>query len=82
MGDNENDYDRIAIKIGEAFAMFVGNAHEPAIGGNTDSITITKDGFIATAIRLQRLQDWVDGLANAHRLYVTPSKSSPHVYDS
>lgn len=81
MGDNENDYDRIAVKIGEAFAVLVGNAHEPAIGNDTDSITMTKDGFIATVIRLQRLQDWVDGLAQAHRLYATPAKSSPRVYE-
>lgn len=43
MGDNENDYDRIAVKIGEAFAVLVGNAHEPAIGNDTDSITMTED---------------------------------------
>ncbi len=33
----------------------------------SDSITMTKDGFITGIIRLQRLRNWVEGLAEAHR---------------
>lgn len=62
--DNENDYDRIAKGIAEALAAFTGNAHEPHKGN--DSITITKDGFIAGVIRLQRLRDWVESLSAVH----------------
>jgi hypothetical protein len=67
MNDDEmNDYDRIAQKIGEALAILVGNAHEPR-NTNIDSITMTKDGFIIGIIRLQRLRDHIEGLAEAHR---------------
>lgn len=60
-----SDYDTIAYKIDEAIAAFTGNAHEPC--HNSDSITMTKDGFIAGVIRFQRLRDWVEGLAETHR---------------
>lgn len=63
----ENDYDRIAAEIDRALAAFTGNAHEP-IPSRSDSITMTKDGFIAGVIRFQRLRDWVEGLAETHRL--------------
>jgi len=59
-----NDYDSIARRIDDALSAFTGNAHEPQRG---DSITMTKDGFIAGVIRFQRLRDWVEGLAAAHR---------------
>jgi len=71
MGDDENDYDAIARCIDEALAAFTGNAHEPH-EKNSDSITMTKDGFITGVIRLQRLRDSVEGLAAAHR--IVPSK--------
>lgn len=67
MGDEyENDYDGIAKSIDEALAAFTGNAHEPR-DSVSDSITMTKDGFITGVIRLQRLRDWVEGLAAAYR---------------
>ena len=65
--ETENDYDRIAGAIDEALAAFTGNAHEPCMDGG-DSLTITKDGFITGVIRLQRLRNWVEGLAESHRL--------------
>lgn len=62
-----NDYDTIASEIGKAMAAFTGNAHEPSPSNNSDSVTMTKDGFITGVIRLQRLRDWVEGLAKSHR---------------
>ena len=56
MGDeNENDYDTIARMIDEALAAFTGNAHEPS-DSKSDSIMMTKDGFITGVVRLQRLR--------------------------
>ena len=66
-GERINDYDRIAKAIVKALAALIGNAHEPPAGDNSNSITMTKDGFITGVIRLQRLRGWVDGLAEAHR---------------
>lgn len=68
MGDaNLNDYDGIAEDIADALAAFLGSAHEPPPDFESDRLTITKDGFLAGVIRLQRLFDRVDGLAEAHR---------------
>lgn len=66
-GEYENDYDRIAKAIDDALAVFLGNAHEPPKGNESDSITMTKDGFITGVIRFQRLRDWAEGLAASHR---------------
>lgn len=66
MGDEENDYDAIARGIAWALGAFLGSAHEPP-NNTSDSITMTKTGFITGVIRLQRLQDYVEGLATAHR---------------
>jgi len=66
MRERDNDYDRIARVMGEVLAAFTGNAHEPPKDNNSDSITMTKDGFITGIIRLQRLRDWVEGLARTH----------------
>ena len=63
----ENDLDRVADQMGEILAVFVGNSHEPNSSFG-DSITITKDGWMAGVIRLQRLRDYVEGLAHAHRI--------------
>jgi hypothetical protein len=63
---HENDYDRLAAGIGEAIAIFTGNSHAAALH-NSDSITMTKDGFIRGVIELQRLRDWAEGLADVHR---------------
>ena len=72
MNNRQNDYDRIAAKIDEALAAFTGNAHEPitaALARNeSDSISMTKNGFITGVIRLQRLRDWCEGLAESHRI--------------
>ena len=64
--ENKNDYDRIAEDINRALAVFIGSSHEP-FSGSGDSISITKDGFITGVIRLQWLQNWVEGLAESHR---------------
>ena len=61
----ENDFDRIAAEMDKVMQVFAGNAHEPNDG--SDSITITKDGFISGVIRLQRLRNWVAGFAETHR---------------
>ncbi len=63
----KNDYDRIALAIDKALTAFTGNAHEPPKNGISDSITMTKNGFITSIIRFQRLRDWVESLAEAHR---------------
>jgi len=67
MDDELNDYDRIAIRIDEALAEFTGNAHAPDQSNGSDSITMTKNGFISGIVKLQRLRDHVEGLAIAHR---------------
>ena len=70
VGDLEvalSDYDEIVRQIDEALAAFTGNAHEPSRDSNSDSITMTKDGFITGVIRFQRLRDWVEGVAETHR---------------
>ena len=64
--EGKNDFDRIAEKIDEAMAAFIGNAHE-GMKHTGDSITMTKDGFIKGVIRLQRLRDWCEGLAETSR---------------
>jgi hypothetical protein len=64
----KNDYDTIADSLGDVLAELVGNAHEPR-HFKGDSMTITKDGFLTAAIRIQRLRDWVEGLAASHRHY-------------
>lgn len=65
----ENDLDSIAKAIDHALAAFTGNAHEPARDSSSNSITMTKDGFITGVIRFQRLRDWVEGLAATHRAH-------------
>lgn len=64
--DGKNDYDRIAEGMGSVLAELMGNAHEPRDAGS-DSLTITKDGLLCAVIRLQRLRDCVEGLAESHR---------------
>ena len=65
MNEDENDYDRIESLIQESLQTIIGNSHEPY--GNSDSITITKNGFISGVIKLQRLSDWVKGLSKTHK---------------
>jgi hypothetical protein len=62
--DDTNDYDEIADTIDEILAIFIGNTHERFVG---DSITMTKDAFIKGVVRLQRLRDYIEGLAETHR---------------
>lgn len=64
----ENDYDRIANEMTKILAGMIGESHEPR-NSTSDSITIRKDGFISTVIRIQRLQDYVSGLAKSRRAY-------------
>lgn len=61
----KNDFDRMAEKMDEVMQTLAGEAHE--FTDNGDSITITKDGFIRSVIRLQRLRNWCQGHADARR---------------
>ena len=64
--DGLTDYDRIAERMGDVLAELMGNAHEPR-SDSGDSVMITKDGLLCAVIRLQRLRDWVEGLAESYR---------------
>ena len=65
MGEGEkNDYDSIAHEIGEIESIMVGGTHEGLIG---DSATITLEAWFRTVTRLKRLEQYVNGLAEAHR---------------
>ena len=63
----KNDFDRIAEKIDEIMEALAGNAHEHI--DESDSVTITKDGFIKSVVRIQRLRNWVQGHADTRRKY-------------
>ena len=76
MDDEMNDFDRIAEKIDEALSEFTGNAHECLMGD--DSLSMTRDGFIVGVIRLQRLRDWVEGLAESSRDYQDTNKAKKY----
>lgn len=69
-----NDMDRIAGKITEAVNVLTGSSHEPH--GDSDSITVTKDGWIAAVIQLQRLRDWTSGLGETHRTMTASQRFS------
>jgi len=58
------DLERISEDLGKILKTLLGQAHSPLQTGreNSDSLTITKDGILDVAIKLQRLQDYVDGL--------------------
>jgi hypothetical protein len=62
----KNDFDRMAQAMREALAEFIGNMHEPQ--GDSNSITITKDGALAGIIKLQRAIDWCQGHADSRRV--------------
>ena len=59
-----NDYDRVANQAEKALAGLVGNTHGPLL--DTDSVTITKDGWINAVVKMQRTIDYCRGLAQAH----------------
>lgn len=65
MNQERNDYDRIAADIDSIMYVFAGSTHEHWDKGG-DSITITKEGFVKSIIRLVRLRNWVAGLAESH----------------
>ena len=70
MHEHKNDYDRLAEELRRALAAFAGNMHEPpqsVSDGDSDSITITKNGALTGIIRLQRAIDYCHGLAESHR---------------
>lgn len=69
MGEQSMDLDQIAADIGDILAVLTGNTHAPTPLDQTDSVTITKNGWIASVVRLQRLRDWAEGLAASHRSY-------------
>lgn len=62
-----NDLERISKDISGAVGVLLSNAHEIHAPYPADYLTITKDGFLTGLIRLQRLREWVDGLAKTHR---------------
>ncbi len=66
MDDDQNDYDRISAKIDDALAQLTGNTFEPAASLG-DTMMVDKDSYLSTVIRLQRLRDWVEGLAESHK---------------
>lgn len=59
-----NDYDRVANQAESALAVLIGNTHGPLIG--SDSVTVTKDGWINSVVGIQRAIDYCRGLATAH----------------
>jgi len=64
----KNDFDTVAEMIDEVMAAFAGSAHEHRAHSNeSDSITMTKEGFITGVIRLQRLRNFVHGHAETRR---------------
>ena len=65
MISTENDYDRLAQELRKALAEITGNFHEPV--GDSDSVTITKDGLLRGISKLQRAINWCQGLADIHR---------------
>lgn len=62
-----NDYDRVANQVQEALATLVGNTHGPMV--DTDSVSVTKDGWIQGVVDVQRAADYCRGLAEAHWRY-------------
>lgn len=62
-----NDYDRVANQVQEALAILTGNTHGPLI--DTDSVTVTKDGWIKAVVSIQRAADWCRGLAETQWRY-------------
>lgn len=71
MGKTSTDYDRIAAEMGEILAILTGNTHAPPLfpPTNSDSLTVTKTAWMVAVIRLQRLRDYAEGLAEVHRAY-------------
>ena len=68
MGEDMNDYDSIAHQIEKARQLLAENTHSPMNGQmSSDSVTTTKEGWIACQVELARLICWVKGLAEAHR---------------
>jgi hypothetical protein len=64
MNDNQTDLDRIAAGIAQASGLLIANTHAP---GPSDSVTVTKDGWIAATVELARLEAWVTGLSETHK---------------
>lgn len=69
MGNDGTDLDRMAAEMGDILAVLTGNTHAPSLTDGSDSVTITKNGWIASVVKLQRLRDWAEGLAASHRSY-------------
>jgi hypothetical protein len=74
MNDDVNDLRRIAERLHEILDHFVTNTHNPNACLTTaypttkesDSVTMTKNAWMATAIEIGRLAHWVNGLATTH----------------
>lgn len=64
-----NDYDRVANEVQEALAILTGNTHGPL--QDTDSVTVTKDGWIRGVVGIQRAANWCRSLADTHWRYRT-----------
>lgn len=59
-----NDYDRVANQCTAALAILIGNTHGRL--EDTDSVTVTADGWINAVVGMQRSIDYCRGLAKAH----------------
>ena len=64
-----NDYDRVANAAQDALITLLGNTQGPLVA--TDSVTVTKDGWISAVAKMQRAIDYSRGLAEAHWRYAS-----------
>ena len=67
MKPNETDLDRIDAEIRRIADVMAANTHAPTLDDISDSVTVTKNGWIATAVDLGRLAVWVAGLSATHK---------------
>lgn len=65
-----NDYDRAAEELQEIQNILLASAHPTFLENPdlaSDSLSITKDGFLVAVVRLQRKIQHLQGLADTHR---------------
>ena len=62
-----NDYDRVANGVQDGLSILTGNTHGPL--PDTDSVTVTKDGWIRAVVGIQRTIDWCRSLAESYWRY-------------
>lgn len=74
MNETETDLDRIAAVIESIVIGLASNTHAPMPEhGHSDSVTVTKNGWITTNVELARLAQWVKGLSKTHKASLTES---------